>query len=151
MFPGDFRERAPRVAIVLDHRLRCLAWWRAVLQRWPGGVVPPAQACRIMGFKRPRLDRLIADGRIPKVDPMPGDLAQNFWIPVDALFSCSSPLDAGRPRVINATGTPDRATPAVNPLCDPRGSPPSGGKSTGKTRFHAESSKSVPVRDLRPK
>lgn len=81
----------------MRQRLLALSWWRAVLHRYPGGVVPLATAGRILGISPRRMAQYVAAGRVLLVEGMPGGSPADRFVPIDFLFAMPTRLDVGRP------------------------------------------------------
>lgn len=77
-----------------------IGWWRAVMMRWPGGLLPIGAAAKVLGVSSERVRVLVAEGRLP-CEVMPGGGRLDRFVPVDALLGAPTMLETGRNRVWN--------------------------------------------------
>lgn len=113
-------------AETLRHRLLCLSWWRGIMVRYPGGIVPVCTAARILGVSRQRVRQLIDVHRLPLIDDMPGGNPADVFIPIDALLGAPMAIDTGRPMSLDPSN--DNAMVRhfrTNPWADVTGEPQS--------------------------
>lgn len=94
--PSPQRTDPLKIAHTLRHRLRAMAWWRGLMQAYPGGVVTVPMAARILGVQRSRVRSLIREGRLPAIKGYPDGTTKILCVPVDALLGAPTALESGR-------------------------------------------------------
>ncbi len=88
--------RGNRLAAHLGNRLRNFAHWRALCMLFPGGLVDPGVAARILGVSRQRISQLIKQGSVPLVYALPNSTDDaDRLIPVDALLGLPTAVNVG--------------------------------------------------------
>lgn len=80
-------------------RLAALSWLRGVMTQHPGGIVPVPTACRVLGVSSKRMRDLIAEGKVPVVEGMPGGGERDRFVPIDSLINLPIAANRGRPGV----------------------------------------------------
>lgn len=90
-------DRYRNVALIVRHRLRAAAWWRLMMIRYPGGVVPSYIAARMLAVSPQYVWRMGRAGRLTRIEPPPAIGGPPLYS-VDEILQLGTPLERGRPR-----------------------------------------------------